>query len=130
MMWGKILTLTISFYSLLPKLEDGEYHSDTVDEMERRKLEEMRRELYEIIRDESNSGYPLKLAPEEPQVAEPPVAAPPAAEPQVAEPPAAEPQVAEPPAAESPAAGEATEGEAEEDKAAEGTDETQTRSVP
>ena len=97
------------FYSLLPKLEDGEYHSNTVDEMERRKLEEMRRELYEIIRDESNSGYPLKLAPEEPQVAPPPVVEP------IAEPPVAEPAPAS--EATDADADEADEGKGEADKA-------------
>lgn len=122
------------FYSLLPRLEDGEYHSDTVDEMERRKLDEMRRELYEIIRDESNSGYPLKLTPEEPQVAEPPVVEPPAAEP-IVQPPA-EPA----PANDATEDGTAVEAETTEDKseadkapatgAATGTDDTQTRSVP
>ncbi len=123
------------FYSLLPRLEEGEYHSDTVDEMERRKLEEMRRELYEIIRDESNSGYPLRLAPEEPQVVEPPVVEPPE------EPPVVEPQVVEPPA--EPAAEEDDTATEAEDKneaekapagaaAATGTDDTkpQTRPVP
>ncbi len=92
------------FYALLPKLEEGEYHSDTVDEMERRKLEEMRRELYEIIRDESNRGYPLKFTPEEPQqIAEPPAIEPPAIEPPAIEPPAVEPPAVEPPAVEPPA---------------------------
>ena len=126
------------FYSLLPRLEDGEYHSDTVDEMERRKLEEMRRELYEIIRDESNSGYPLKLVPEEPQVVEPPVAEPPVAEPQVAEPPAPAPAPAPQDAAGE--AGEDTEASEEDNKqapapapaAATSTedDQPQTRPVP
>ena len=114
------------FYALLPRLEEGEYHSDTVDEMERRKLEEMRRELYEIIRDESNSGYPLRLAPEEPQVVEPQVV-----EPQVVEPPV------EPAAEEADTATEAeNKNEAEKAPAgaaaATGTDDTkpQTRPVP
>jgi len=118
------------FYSLLPKLEDGEYHSDTVDEMERRKLEEMRRELYEIIRDESNSGYPLRLEPEAPQVTAPPVAEPPAPPPVEPPSPAREATEAETEAAEDQ--GEATEApEAEEDKVpAASADGTQTRPVP
>ena len=115
------------FYSLLPRLEEGEYHSDTVDEMERRKLEEMRRELYEIIRDESNSGYPLRLAPEEPQVVEPPVVEPQVVEPQVVEPAAEEADTATEDEDKNEAE-KAPEGAA----AATGTDDTkpQTRPVP
>lgn len=74
------------FYLLLPKMSEGEYQADEMDQMERQKLEEMRRELYEIISDETNSGYQLRPpqseSPPPPPPAEvtPPVETPPPVE--------------------------------------------------
>ena len=87
------------FYSLLPKISEGEYQADEMDQMERQKLEEMRRELYEIISDETNSGYQLRP----PQTESPP---PPPEPPAEVTPPVVEtpPPVEETPATETPPA--------------------------
>ena len=47
------------FYELLPKLSEGEYQTDEIDKHEQHQLEEMRREMYKIKRDDIHSAYPL-----------------------------------------------------------------------
>lgn len=72
------------FYSLLPTASEGEYRGDEIDAHEQQQLEEMRREMYRIKRDDSHSAYPLdgshdaidNRAQEDMQVNDAPIAVP------------------------------------------------------